>query len=98
MKYDITVNSLFEIKEVKETYYKKAGNKGFSKKPDTIEENIISEEDYNNIINSHEFFKSFGSERMYKSYTYIGYIPTRIVSTSPDRQTKIIRLFKIIKK
>lgn len=92
-KYNYIISDKIQIKETIETYVKKAGNKNFSKKPDTIETNIIDNEMYLNCINAHDFFKNFGSERMYKVYTIAGYLPARIVSTSPDRQQKVIRHF-----
>lgn len=36
-----------------------------------------------------------GSETVQRSYTCYGYVPTRIISTSPDRETKIITRFLI---
>jgi len=36
-----------------------------------------------------------GSESAQRSYTPVGYIVTRLVSTSPDRQKRVVRTFTI---
>ena len=81
---------------LKKEEYRKEGRKNFSKNPSetTIEE--ITTEEYDNIFSSINFFKSLGgSERIYKNYTVAGYIPTKLVSTSPDKEIKIIRKISI---
>lgn len=35
-----------------------------------------------------------GSESEKRSYTCAGYVVTKLISTSPDRQTKVVRQFK----
>ena len=63
------------------------------------EEKGITEECYNNIVGAKNFMKSLGGyERHEKSYTYIGYIVTRINSISPDKKDKSLYEFTVIKK
>ena len=60
------------------------------------EEKQITEENYENVINSKHFFTNLGgTERHSKSYTYIGYIVTTVNSISPDRQNKTVRHFTV---
>lgn len=43
------------------------------------------------------FFRNLGGiETVQRDYTKMGYIPVRILSTSPNRQTRIIRSFEIL--
>ena len=76
--------------------YRKEGRKNFSKNPVEISEEEITTKEYDNIFSSIDFFKSLGgNERIYKSYTVAGYIPTKLVSISPDKEIKIIRKISI---
>ena len=60
---------------------------------EVIEENI-SKENYLNIINSCKFFRDLGgNERLTKGYTYVGYVPVKLNSISPDKKEKIVREF-----
>lgn len=64
----------------------------------TIKEEFkeIDFKEYYNIIASTNFFKSLGGkESITKGYTVAGYLPTRLISTSPDGGTKIERIFTI---
>ena len=82
------------IKMVEKRYYK-AGSQW--KLLDSKEENI-SKENYLNIINSCKFFRNLGgSERLTKSYTFAGYIPTELNSISPDKKEKVVRSFEFNK-
>ena len=48
------------------------------------------------IISSIPFFRDLGgSERVTKGYTVAGYIPVELSSISPNRETKIVRSFKV---
>lgn len=38
-----------------------------------------------------------GSESVTRAYTYAGYVPVRVVSTSPDKQNRTIREYKFVK-
>ena len=69
------------------------------KKTVSEETKEIQFEEYFNYLSSIEFFKSLGGyERVEKYYTYAGYIPCRLTSISPNKETKIIRVFKIERK
>lgn len=62
-----------------------------------IETKEISKQFYYNIIDPQaiRFMRNLGGiETVQKNYTCFGYIPVRILSTSPNRQTRIIRTFK----
>lgn len=85
----------YKIILTKETY-KKEGRKNFPKNPlETTTEEITTEE-YDNIFSSIDFFKSLGgTEKIYKTYTLAGYIPTKLVSISPNKETKIVRRISI---
>lgn len=57
----------------------------------------ITREQYKNITSDEtlEWFRNIGgTETAARRYTCRGYNITRLTSTSPDRQTKIIRQFK----
>ena len=59
----------------------------------------ISLTQYYNITNDKtlKFFRGLGgSETAERSYTCRGYTVTKLTSTSPDKQTKVIRKFKFI--
>ena len=73
--------------------YKKKGSRWVETER---EEEQITEEIYENVINSKHFFTNLGgTERHSKSYTYIGYIVTTVNSISPDRQNKTVRHFTV---
>ena len=62
------------------------------------EDVVLQAENYANIFNSIEFFKNLGGyEKVTKTYTINGYIPTMLTSISPDKQTKIIRKFAFVR-
>ena len=76
--------------------YRKEDRKNFPKNPLETTTREITVEEYDNIFSSIDFFKSLGgNERIYKSYTLAGYIPTKLVSISPDKEIKIIRKISI---
>ncbi len=57
----------------------------------------ITREQYVNIVGDDTlkwFRRTGGSETAIKSYTCRGYLTTRLTSTSPSKETKIIRTFK----
>ena len=81
---------------LKKEEYRKEGRKNFPKNPSETTTREITIEEYDNIFSSTDFFKSLGgSERIYKNYTLAGYIPTKLVSISPDEEIKIIRKISI---
>ena len=78
------------------TKFKKVGSKWVEVNK---EEKEITQENYNNIVNAKNFMKNLGGyERHEKSYTYIGYIVTRINSISPDKKDKSLYEFTVINK
>ena len=63
------------------------------------ETKTISKSYYNNITDERaiRFFRNLGGiETVQRNYTKMGYIPVRILSTSPNRETRIIRTFEIL--
>ena len=71
------------------TNYEKSGSRFVETDKDTKD---ITWEQYFNVIDATPFFKNLGgTERITKSYTKAGYIPTRITSVSPDRNKKTVR-------
>lgn len=85
----------YKIILTKETY-KKEGRKNFPKNPLEVTTEEITTEEYDNIFSSINFFKTLGgTERSYKTYTVAGYIPTRLISISPDKEIKVIRKISI---
>ena len=59
-------------------------------------ENITTEQ-YSRIVGEDTlkwFRRTGGSETAIKGYTCRGYLTTRLTSTSPSKETKIIRTFK----
>ena len=54
----------------------------------------IPEHHYNNIVDGMRFFRRLGgTETATRCYTSRGYKVVKLVSKSPDRQTKIVRVF-----
>lgn len=74
------------------TYYERNENRGRWIE-NGIETETISAEYYMNIIEATPFFKRCGSEKVYKGYSLVGYIPLEIVSISPCKTEKIVRKF-----
>jgi hypothetical protein len=85
---------LENIKMIKTSYVKKEGTKTVWQ--EVKEENkLISEEQYNNIIEAKRFFQNLGGyEKHNKSYTCKGYKITEIISISPNKQKKSIYRFE----
>lgn len=57
----------------------------------------ISKKQYNNIVNNEtlRWFRRLGAaQTVTRGYTYRGYLTTKLISTSPTKETKIIRTFK----
>ena len=82
------------IKMVEKRYYKTGSKWVLS---ESKEENI-SKENYLNIINSCKFFRDLGgNERLTKGYTYVGYVPVKLNSISPDKKEKVVRSFEFSK-
>lgn len=81
------------ISMTKTSQIKKAGTKTVFLTTKVETENI-TEEQYNNIIESASFFRRLGGSCYQpKAYTCRGYKVYKDVLTSPDKQTKTIREF-----
>ncbi len=62
----------------------------------TVEQREIDMRQYNNITNDEtlKFFRRLGgSETATRNYTSRGYNVTKLISTSPDKSTRVIREF-----
>ena len=83
--------------ELKTTEQSKNPNTKTTYITDSIEVEVITEEEYD-LITNEETVKWFrrlgGSGSVQRSYTYAGYVVTKLTSISPDRQNKKIREFK----
>jgi hypothetical protein len=58
----------------------------------------LSQEEYNNVTDKRtmQWFRRLGgAETAQRSYTNAGYIITRMISRSPDREIKVIRDFSV---
>ena len=94
-----TYNKLYNIEMTETRMSRTKTGKSWSKKNIEETKKIIDFEEYFNYLSSVQYFKNIGgSERVEKSYTISGYIPTRLTSVSPDRQIKVIRHFRITRK
>ena len=86
MKITMTRTELEKNPNTKTTYFTKE-----------VETEEITEKAYNRITGDDTlkwFRRLGGTETAQRGYTCRGYNITRLTSTSPDRQTKIIRTFK----
>lgn len=80
------ISNFYQLKQGTKTSYKLV-------KSETKE---ITDTEYDNITNKNTlswFRKIGGSEFEHKAYTYKGYVTTKLISKSPDRITKHVRLF-----
>lgn len=74
----------------------KQGSKWITTETET---KTISKSFYYNAVDEKaiRFFRNLGGvETIQRNYTKMGYLPVRILSTSPNRQTRIIRNFEIL--
>lgn len=82
----------------KEEYSLTDSGKGFKSKPDTVETEVITEDQYRKITDTEtlKFFRRLGgSEHATRCYTSAGYLITKLTSKSPCRDVKVVRKFKI---
>ena len=88
--------SHYKIQLIETRYSKTDSGKSWRTKADAEETKTISFDEYFNYISSVQFFKNLGgTERIEKGYTVGGYIPTKLTSINPSKDTKIVRQFKI---
>ena len=86
----------YRIILITERYERTSSGKSWKKNPVEINKSIINSENLKNIISSIPFFRNLGgSERVTKGYTIAGFIPVELSSISPDKETKIVRKFKV---
>lgn len=86
-----------------EVYSRTESGKSWRSKPDTAESETLPwyrhGEDVHRKTTSDEtlaWFRRIGaSEYAERSYTPVGYIVTRLISTSPDRTVRVVRKFRI---
>lgn len=86
--------------ELTETRLSKNPNTKTTYIVDEVKTEIVTDEQHDLTTNDDtcKFFRRLGgSETKEMSYTYKGYVCTKLTSTSPDKQTKIIREFKFKK-
>lgn len=96
MKYEFEG---YIITMIEKTFEKTESGKSWRRNPIEETEKEIKFDEYFNYLSSVEFFKNLGgTERIEKGYTIVGYIPTKLTSISPKKETKIIRQFKINRK
>ena len=84
------------VNVTKYTYSRTDSGKSWKSKPDAVENFEVSWEIYKNITSPDtcRFFRNLGgSEFIQRSYTAYGYIPVKLISCSPLRDKKIIRVF-----
>ena len=94
-----TYDKLYNIEMTETRMSRTKSGKSWSKRNIEETKKIIDFEEYFNYLSSVQYFKNIGGiERVEKSYTISGYIPTRLTSVSPDRQIKVVRHFRITRK
>ena len=86
----------YKITLTTERYERTSSGKSWKKNPVETNEEVITPKKFELIISSIPFFRDLGgSERVTKGYTIAGYIPVELSSISPDKETKIVRKFKV---
>ena len=86
----------YKITLITKKYERTSSGKSWRKNPVETDEEVISPKKFELIISSIPFFRDLGgSERVTKGYTIAGYIPVELSSISPNRETKIVRSFKV---
>ncbi len=82
-----------EIRVTREYYDKKPGTKTAWELRQT-QHQVFNKEMYENFVNAKSFFRSLGGGEYHeKNYTGYGYLVTRVISTSPDKQQRRITYF-----
>ena len=77
-----------------EEYARTESGKSWKSKPYKTYHEEIEGYQYEWIFDSVKFFRNLGGfERITKTYTCEGYIPTRLTSINPDKTKKVIRYF-----
>jgi hypothetical protein len=85
---------MLKITLITETFDKNPLTKTTYKLVET-ETEVISEQQYKNIVDSAIYFRRLGgSVYQDRNYTNAGYKVTKDISTSPDKNRKTVRKFK----
>lgn len=90
---------MYTIIETKTELEKKAGTKNAYKEI-SKEVNEVTEEQHRLTTNDDTvkwFRRLEGSETVTRGYTYAGYVVVKLVSTSPDKESKTVREYKFKK-
>jgi hypothetical protein len=87
--FTFTDNS-YTITHIREKYTRTGNGKSWKKAPDDVKTETITAQQYENWITSIPFFNGFcgGKCRADLGYTKAGYIPVKIITTSPDAAIK----------
>lgn len=87
-------NNKLIIEHTKKVYHTNE-NGNFRRTPDTVYTERVNGEFYENFVRSITFFNGFmgGRCNAQSNYTPAGYIPTKIITTSPDRNEKHVDTF-----
>lgn len=96
-KFEYT-NENYLIFRTIETFSRTASGKSWKSRPDEVENEIVPPKYYENYVTAIPFFNNFGdgaSCRAAFSYNAPGYLPTRITTISPFRETKKSSLFLV---
>lgn len=96
-KFEYT-NENYLIFRTIETFSRTASGKSWKSRPDEVENEIVPPKHYENYVTAIPFFNNFGdgaSCRAAFSYNAPGYLPTRITTVSPFRETKKSCLFLV---
>lgn len=84
------------IKHTRNTYERTSSGKAWKTNPTETKTKIVTCEFYTNFVQSVPFFSHWGTCRAYSDYTTFGYIPHRIVSICPMKETKHVDSFSFI--
>lgn len=98
-KFNYTNNNYLILCTIK-TYTRTASGLNWKNKPDEIEQNVYTAQNYTNYITAIPFFNNFGDGaycRASYSYKTAGYLPTTVTTVSPYKEVKKIATFDFIK-
>ena len=101
-KFKFTDNRFIILQTLK-TFSRTDSGKSWRSNPDKVENKVIPPEFYQNYVTAIPFFNNFFDHpeatcRAEQNYTHAGYLPTRITTISPFRETKVIAEFRFIPK
>ena len=94
-KFDFSRGNIVITKTAR-YYAATASGKGFKSAPEKETVETVTDKHYTYYIQSVPFFNKFGngaSCRATWDYTLAGYIPVKVVTVSPGRETKVVVTF-----